>query len=374
MKNTKTLFASVLAVSFLMVPLQAFALDSAPATTTPATTSSATSPSNAAQTPSGDIKAVTGFSDVLRTHDSYVAITYLNENNIIAGYSDGTFKPENPINRAEALKVIFQGAGVTIPDQVTQAVFPDVPKDAWFAKFVLQAKTMAIVAGNTKDGTFTPARQVNKAEFLKMLLMANGIKSEALTVTDAVANDVPKDAWFAPYMSYAVKAGIITKDDKGNLEPNQPLTRAQVADMMYLLILIKDSKDTQFLLHRAEAELAQIEVYIAANKVANAKRSSELAVDLTQQALKNMPDNNVVLGAAKLAKAYDLLVQSFILGIQKNNTEAATVANQAIDKATEAWQANNATQPIAKHIKDRANEILAQVGGKVETPAPATTK
>ena len=110
--------------------------------------------------------------------------------------------------------------------------------------------------------------------------------------------------------------------------------------------------------------MAQIEVYIAANKVNNAKNSSELAVDLTQQALKNMPDNNVVLGAAKLARAYDLLVQSFIYGIQKKNTEAADFANQAIAKATEAWEANNATQPIARHIKDRAREILAQVGGK----------
>ncbi len=340
----KKLLATFVLASCLMVPLSAFAIDEA-------------------TTPSG-IKAVTGFPDVLRTHDSYVAITYLNEEGVLNGYPDGTFKPENAINRAEVLKVILQGAKITIPETVTETGFPDVAKDAWFAKFVIQAKTMGIVSGNAKDGTFTPARQVNKAEYLKMLLIAHGISKEALTVTENVAPDVPKDAWFAPYMSYALKAGIIIKDAKGNLNPNQPLTRAEVADMMYLLILIKESKDTQFLLHRAEAELAQIEVYIAANKVGNAKRSSELAVDLTQQALKNMPENNVVLGAAKLARAYDYLVQSFILGIQKKNTEAADMANQAIDKATEAWEANNATQPIAKHIKDRAREILAQVGGK----------
>jgi len=348
--NLKKFLATFVLAACFLAPLNAFAVEAAPAPST-------------ATTPSG-IKAVTGFSDVLRTHDSYVSLTYLNEIGVLGGYADGTFKPENPINRAEVLKVILQGAKVTVPETVTDAVFPDVAKDAWFAKFVLQAKTMGIVTGNAKDGTFTPARQVNKAEYLKMLLVANGIKSEALTVTENVALDVLKDAWFAPYMSYALKAGIITKDAKGNLNPTQLLTRAQVADMMYLLILIKDSKDTQFLLHRAEAELAQIEVYIAANKVANAKRASELAVDLTQQAYKNMPENNVVVGAAKLARAYDMLVDSFILGIQKKNTEAADMANQAIKKAGEAWTANNATQPIAKHIKDRAREILAQVGGK----------
>ncbi len=360
---TKKVLATLILACLLMTPFSALAVGDPVPVATPAPTT--------ATTPSG-IKAVTGFSDVLRTHDSYVAITYLNENNVISGYADGTFKPENPINRAEVLKVILQGAGVTIPAQVAENVFPDVSKDAWFAKFVLQAKTMGIVAGGAKDGLFTPARQVNKAEFLKMLLLANGIKTEALTVTEAVANDVPKDAWFAPFMSYSLKAGIITKDAQGNLEPNKALTRGQVADMMYLLILIKQSKDTQFLLHRAEAELAQIEVYIAANKVVNAKRASELAVDLTQQAYKNMPENNVVVGAAKLAKAYDMLVQSFILGIQKKNTEAADMANQAIAKATEAYTANNATQPIAKHIKDRAREILVQVGGKEITPVATT--
>jgi len=316
-----------------------------------------------AQTPSG-IKAVIGFPDVLRTHDNYVAITYLNEIGVLGGYPDGTFKPDNVINRAEVLKVILQSAKVTVPETVTDKVFPDVAKDVWFAKYVLVAKTMGIVKGNEKDGTFAPARTVNKAEFIKMLLIAQGVKQDALIPNESLANDIPKDAWFAPYLNYAIKSGVVTKNTQGNAEPNRFLTRAEVADMTYLLLLIKSSQDTQLLLHRAESELAQIEVYIAANKVVNAKRASELAVDLTQQAYKNMPENNVVVGAAKLARAYDMLVDSFILGIQKKNTEAAKMANQAIDKATEAWEANSATQPIAKHIKDRAREILAQVGGK----------
>jgi len=130
------------------------------------------------------------------------------------------------------------------------------------------------------------------------------------------------------------------------------MTRGEVAQTMYLLICIRQGKDSQFLLSRAEAELAQIEVYVAANRVDLSKRASELAVDLTQQALKNMPENNVVLGAAKIARAYDWLVDAFILGIQKNYTEAAQKANDAIDKATEAWQANNATQRLRRISKN----------------------
>ena len=313
---------------------------------------------------SSGIKTVTDFQDVLRTHPNYVPISYLNESGAINGYPDGTFKPDNPINRAEVLKIILQGSNVDSPEEFGEVGFPDFQKSDWFARFVMKAKALGIVKGNDADGTFAPARQVNKAEFLKMLLMANSIKTEALQVEEDIALDVPKDAWFAPYMNYAMQVGIISKSDQSLLEPSRQLTRGEVSEMMYLLILIKGSKDTQFVLHRSEAALAQIEVYIAANKIGNAIRSSELAVDLTQQAYKNMPENNVVLGAAKLSRAYDWLVDSFIYGVQKDYEAAAEWANKAIDKSTEAWEVNNATQPIARHIKDRAREILAQVGGE----------
>jgi len=308
--------------------------------------------------------SITNYQDILKTDDNYVAISYLNQAGIVSGYPDGTFKPDNPINRAEVLKMILKGAGIDVSGVTGEITFPDVKTEDWFASYVMKAKALLIIKGNDVDGTFAPARQVNKAEFLKMLLMANNIKLDAMQVTEDVSPDVPKDAWFAPFMSYALKAGIISTNDKGLLEPSKPLTRAESVETLYMLILIKNGKDTQFLLHRAEAELAQIEVYIAANKVMNAKHSSELAVELTQQAYKNMSDNYVVLGAAKLARAYDFLVDSFIYGIKKQYTDAAESANKVIDKATEAWEANNATQPIAKHIKDRAREILSQVGGK----------
>jgi hypothetical protein len=86
-------------------------------------------------------------------------------------------------------------------------------------------------------------------------------------------------------------------------------------------------------------------------------------VDLTQQALKNLPSSNVVLAAAKLARGYDYLVNAFITALQKKNDESYQWAQQAITKSTEAWEANNDIQPIAKHIKDRANEIISQLPG-----------
>ena len=315
-------------------------------------------------TSSGTQLVSTGFSDVNRTHPNYTAITYLSQKGVIGGYTDGTFKPDNPINRAEVLKIILSGSGIKT-DESYSGYFPDVGEGDWFAPYVMKARAMGFVKGNDADGTFAPGRQVNLAEFLKMLLVANAIDVSAFEGKQ-VAPNVPLDAWYANYVNYAVALGIAPRDSSGNVDASKPLSRGEVCDMMYLLSIIQNGSDTQFLLTRAESEMAQIEVYIAANMVAYAKNASDLAVDLTQQAYKNMPTNNVVLGAAKIARAYDWLVDSFILGIQGDNAGAARVANDAIDKATEAWEANNATQPIAKHIKERAREILAQVGGVEE--------
>ena len=315
-----------------------------------------------ATTSSGVQTVAVGFDDVSRTHHQYTSITFMNNHGVIQGYDDGTFKPENAINRAEVLKIILGGSGIET-DEEFSAYFPDVQADHWFAKYVVKAKIMGFVKGNDDDGTFAPARQVNLAEFLKMLLSASALDVTAYEFNNPISN-IPEDAWYFSYVNYAAVLGIISKDAEGNVNASKLLTRGEVISIMYLLNIIRSGQDTQFLLNRAEAELAQIEVYIAANQISLAKNSSELAVDITQQAYKNMPDNSVVLGAAKIARAYDWLVDSFVLGIQQKNAESAEWANAAIHKATEAWEANNATQPIAAHIKDRAREILAQVGGE----------
>jgi hypothetical protein len=115
--------------------------------------------------------------------------------------------------------------------------------------------------------------------------------------------------------------------------------------------------------------MAQIEIFIGAGQPLFAKRASELGVDMTQQAYKNLPDNNIVIGAAKLARSYDFLMNAFIMAIQKRNDEAKDWANQAIAKATEAWESNNDLQEVAKHIKSRANEIITQIDAPAATPA-----
>jgi len=305
------------------------------------------------------VTSVAAFSDVQNTHENYVAIQFLTDNGIVKGYEDGTYKPEQLVNRAEALKVILEGNNVALEESIESVEFSDVNLDDWFTKYVMTAKLKGIVNGNP-DGTFAPGRDVARAEFLKMILNTNSFVAEKWEGVQ-IFPDVPADAWYTAYMNYAGQAGLVAEDSYGNLGPGEPLDRGEVAEIMYILKVILNGTDTQFLISEAEKQMGQIDIYVGNDNPLAAKRAAELSVDMTQQAYKNMPEDTVVLGAAKLARAYDFLMNAYISGLQEQNAEAHDWANQAISKATEAWETNNEVQPIAKHIKDRANEVIAQL-------------
>jgi polyhydroxybutyrate depolymerase len=99
------------------------------------------------------------------------AVEYLRKQGIVGGYEDGTFKPTQTINRAELLKLIFAGKSKVTPSQ--RRCFSDVNPDAWYAPYVCTAKQRGIVSGYP-DGTFRGEETVNFAEAVKMVLHAYG--------------------------------------------------------------------------------------------------------------------------------------------------------------------------------------------------------
>ncbi len=73
---------------------------------------------------------------------------------------------------------VLLGLGFTAFAQGT--VFPDVQLDDWFAEYVLEIKDWGVVSGND-DGTFAPARNINRAEFSKMLVLYDERVNEKVT-------------------------------------------------------------------------------------------------------------------------------------------------------------------------------------------------
>jgi uncharacterized secreted protein with C-terminal beta-propeller domain len=120
--------------------------------------------------PISPVYATGPFTDVNTNQINYNAIQYLKEHHIIQGYSDHTFRPDKTINRAEFMKIVI-GAITSTPQG--NNCFTDV-QNQWFAPYVCEAKTRGIITGYT-DGSFRPANPITFSEASKVVVNALGI-------------------------------------------------------------------------------------------------------------------------------------------------------------------------------------------------------
>ena len=105
---------------------------------------------------------------------------------IVKGNKDGTFKPEDALNKADAAVLICRIMKVDEMKAVDADPATDVKKDSYFGSCVSQLKSAKVVTGNP-DGTYTPGKDANRAEFIALALRAYGtmLKDQAKTDFDA---------------------------------------------------------------------------------------------------------------------------------------------------------------------------------------------
>jgi len=176
------------------------------------------------------------FSDVSIAHQNYAAISFLKTEDIIGGYPDGTFQPSKTVSRVEAMKMILGGLGIDAGTAASLS-FPDTESSAWYAPFVAKAVELDMAKGYP-DGTFQPGNTVNRAEYYKILIGGAGIETNA--VTTAPYDDVSADAWFASFVA-AAKAKNIIPTTSNTLSPSSGMTRAEVAETIYRLIMLRET-------------------------------------------------------------------------------------------------------------------------------------
>ncbi|MCR4430435.1 MAG: S-layer homology domain-containing protein [Tepidanaerobacteraceae bacterium] len=170
--------------------------------------------------------AATGFSDV---KDSKLAeaLTRLTTLNIINGYPDGTFKPDNAITRAEFAKIVVTAVGVGSAAEYAKGItqFKDVPADYWASGYIKVASDMKIVNGRG-NGVFDPNANVTYAEAITMIVRALGYEPKAQALGGypggylaiAAEKDITKDVNVVNTL--AATRGDIAKMIDNSLEVN----------------------------------------------------------------------------------------------------------------------------------------------------------
>ena len=101
--------------------------------------------------------------------EAYIKTLY--SKGIIGGYSNGNFGPDDPVTRAQILKMALLAFNHTVTAGTSD--FSDVLTDAWYIDYVTYAKSQSIVDGYS-DGNFKPDNYVDRAGAIKIILLAGG--------------------------------------------------------------------------------------------------------------------------------------------------------------------------------------------------------
>lgn len=316
-------------------------------------------------------QGIAEFSDVTKGNPVYQAVMYLREKGILKGYSDNTFRPNQQVDRASALKMIL-GPSLTEEQaaNMQNPGFKDIPSGSWYAGYTAKAVELGIVDGPSKSSSFNGSRPVVLAEFLKVLLLAQGMDSHAYSeIQLPLSADVTDpNVWFYPYVRLSFATSLLQVDTKGLVHPDKKLTRGDVATYVYYLLMYKENRRTQALLSTVETELSgNLLTNLNAQGLPYAKMARARALLAVRGALTSRPDSDVVKGAVKITEGFSALVDAYEAGVSGRPDDVLLATRKAYDLAEQAKKFTSTLneistnmQTIAHNMADEARAIKAE--------------
>lgn len=105
------------------------------------------------------------------------AVNCLVKLEVINGYQDSTFRPENKITRAEMAKILLTAKGEKVDlSKVDSTYFEDVTSEHWALAYINAAYENKLIEGY-EDKTFRPDEEVTYAEAITMVIRMLGYRS-----------------------------------------------------------------------------------------------------------------------------------------------------------------------------------------------------
>ncbi len=175
------------------------------------------------------------------------ALDAFTQASIVSGYSDNSFRPNQGVTRAEALKLLLMSADVgsyalkrdfeifkLVHKDYTYAYFKDVTFQSWYAQYVKYAFENKIISQNGEN-KFYPERGISRAEVIKMITSVYKLPTSDTSMI--TFHDVLPSAWYSKYVYAASDAGILKQfalENPTQLFPNKEITRSEIVYMLYL--------------------------------------------------------------------------------------------------------------------------------------------
>ncbi|WP_084777917.1 cadherin-like beta sandwich domain-containing protein [Saccharibacillus sacchari] len=143
----------------------------------------------------------------------------------INGFTDGTFKPERTISRAEMAAILARNLGYS--ENIAPAAYPDVQATHWAAAEIAFVQSVGLMVGDDR-GLFRPNAPISRGE---MATIASRYKKLAVTDSASGFQDTIGH-WAAKEIEAARAAGILNGYTDGTYRPNGRLTRSEAVKIV----------------------------------------------------------------------------------------------------------------------------------------------
>ena len=134
------------------------------------------------------------FNDISNDYWAKNEVNYLASKGLFNGYEDGTFRPENPITRAEVATILVRSNSDI--KQKLKKVFPDIDDSHWASKYIEKAAELGYMLGY-EDGSFKPDQVITRGETVVTLnrIYRNPCNLKETNNSKILFTDLDKNNW-----------------------------------------------------------------------------------------------------------------------------------------------------------------------------------
>ena len=197
------------------------------------------------------------FTDVPTNFWAYESITQMTKEGLMSGYRNGTFKPNDPLSREEAASLFSNMLGDT-PSIMLASSFSDITSDRW-SSLAIESVARANIISGYGDSTYRPEQYMSRQEFAVVankFLHYQGYHTEDPTALDSIHFSDQK--FIAPWAQSSVRElaflGFINYSTTGLFNPEKYITRAEAAEITYRLLFSKEATAIQHTIQQQQME------------------------------------------------------------------------------------------------------------------------
>lgn len=175
-----------------------------------------------------DINSADDFDDLAGFDWAKTSIDNLVKAGVLSGSGNSKFNPSSNVTRAEIAKMVAIVFGLDPVDMEAS----DVSKDSWYNGFIGALKEKNIMGGY-EDGSFKPDNAITREEMAKIVATAIGeelltqlvgeVSSNKFTDSDEISD------WAETAVNQLAALGVINGYEDGSFKPTQVITRAEAA-------------------------------------------------------------------------------------------------------------------------------------------------